>query len=384
MNSYYSATTLSQTVKTGIESAPMKAQKPKMIIVFLAGLLLGLAQSIPAGGDLYYAEVEIADESAKARQASIGKAFAIVLVKLTGNSKIRQQKGVSGLLGKSSDYVSQYRYRVGETSSAEEGEASKTTRYIQISFDKAAVQRALAEAGISIWDGTRPEILLWLAYQQQDKPRLLEGDVLPQAVPLLQQAANKRGLTLQLPLMDLQDQAALSANDVWTDNEQVIKQASKRYPHSVILAGKVTQSEGEKWNGSWILYGRGERKEFSRSGDSLSRVLERGMARAADLLAEYFAPKTAVDGGQMVTIRVLQVNNAGDYMQVMNLMRQQSAVSRVSVKETLADKLILNVWLNGSIDALREGLSLGDELTPAADVPKTGETGFQGPSFQLN
>ncbi len=131
-------------VKTGIESDLMKAQKPNMMIIFLAALLLGLAQPILASDDLYYAEVEIEDESAQARQASIGKAFAVVLVKLTGNSKIRQQKGVSRLLGKSSNYVSQYRYRVDETGAEDEGETSKTKRYIQISFDKAAVQRALA------------------------------------------------------------------------------------------------------------------------------------------------------------------------------------------------------------------------------------------------
>ncbi len=353
--------------------------------IFLSCLLLGLIQTLPAAGNLFYAEVEIQDESAEARQASIASAFHKVLIKLTGNSKIKSHKGVSGLLKKSPDYVSQYRYRVDEMSSgAQPGDdPQKLTKYIQIQFDRTAVDRALRALGIATWEGSRPEILLWLAYERQGKPHLLDTETLPQATSVLQQVAGDHGMPLQMPMMDLQDQAALSGADVWSSNEQAIKQASGRYPHDVILSAKIMGSEGGKWNGSWVLYNREEPREFTRSGKNLEHVLKRGMDRAAELLAEIYAPVLTSGTSNPVSVRILQVDTAGDYARVMGWLRQQGVVSRVAVKNMQTDTLLLDVWTSVGIQALNNSLQLGGELIPVSDVQEAGADQVQGLTFRI-
>lgn len=373
-------------IESGIESARMKTLNVNAKTIFLCCLLLGLAQSLPAAGNLFYAEVEIADESAEARQTSIASAFHKVLIKLTGNSKIKGHKGVSRLLRKAPDYMSQYRYRVDELSgdAGQAEEAEKLTRYIQVQFDKTAVERALAAAGIAIWEGSRPEVLLWLAYAQYDKPELMDAEILPEAIPMLQQAAGDHGLPLQLPLMDLQDQAALSSADVWGSKTKVIKQASERYPHDVILTAKITGTEGSKWNSSWVLYNRAEPREFTRSGESLQHALNRGMNRAAELLAQIYAPVWTGEPSEPVKVHILQVGSAADYSRVMDLIRQQSGVSRVSVKQMKTDELLLEVWASGGAQALGNSLPLGGELTPATDIRGAGGTQPRGLTFRLS
>ncbi len=355
-------------------------------VVFLSCLLLGLPQVLQAAGNLFYAEVEIADESAKARRASIADAFHKILIKLTGNSKIKKHGSVSGLLKKSPDYVSQYRYRVDEVSSdTQQGNgAAQITRYIQVQFDETMVGRALAAAGIAIWEGSRPEVLLWAAYDQQGKPKLLSGETLPKAIDVLQQAAIDRGLPLQLPLMDLQDRAALSGADVWVGNEQAIKQASNRYSHDIILTAKVAGTEAGKWNGSWILRSREERTEFSRSGENMTQALARGMHRAADMLVQSYAPELIGEVSEPVSIRILQVANAGDFARVMNLIRRQNGVTKVLVKQMQADEIILDVWVSGDVRTLSSSLPLGGELTRVTEVSATSEAQFQGLSYLLN
>ncbi len=354
--------------------------------IFLSCLLLGLIQTLPAAGNLFYAEVEIADESAEARQASIARAFHRVLIKLTGNSKIKSHKGVSGLLKKSPDYVSQYRYRVEEMSSdAQQGdEPPGVTKYIQIQFDRTAVDRALTALGIVTWESSRPEVLLWLAYEQHGKPNLLDTETLPKATPELQRAAGDHGLPLQLPMMDLQDQAALSGADVWSGNEQAIKQASARYPHDVILTARITGSEGGKWNGSWTLYNRDEPREFTRSGENLAHVLKRGMDRAADLLAQIYAPVVTSGTSDPVSVRILQVDTAGDYARVMDLFSQLGGVSRVTVKNVQIDELLLEVWIRGGIQTINNSLQLGGELIPASGAQEEDEAQAPGLTFRIN
>ncbi len=364
----------------------MKAFNIHTKVIFLLCLLLGLIQSPQAAGNLFYAEVEITDESAKARQISIANAFHKVLIKLTGNSKIKAHEGVSGLLKKSPDYVSQYRYRVAEVSNdiQQDDEPVQATKYIQIQFDKNSVERALAAAGIATWEGSRPEVMLWLAYERHGKGSLLDGETLPQAIPVLQQAAEDRGLPLQLPLMDLQDQAALSAADIWTGNERAIKQASRRYPHDVILTAIITGTEGGEWNGNWILYSRDEPSEFTCKGEALQHALNCGMNHAADLLARIYAPLATGVATEYVGVRILQVDSAGDYARVMSLINQQNGVSRVSVKQVRADELILDVWVSGGVESLGNSLPLSGELIPVTDVQEAGEAQVHELSFRLS
>ena len=70
--------------------------------------------------------------------------------------------------------------------------------------------------------------------------------------------AQRRGMPLQLPLLDLEDQTQLTPADLWSDYQPAIRQASARYPHDVIVVGRLRAQTDGRWRGAWsILDARG-------------------------------------------------------------------------------------------------------------------------------
>ncbi|MES9980136.1 MAG: DUF2066 domain-containing protein, partial [Candidatus Thiodiazotropha sp. 6PLUC5] len=76
-------------------------------------LLLALCSSVYAESvtNLYEAEVPVSGQSAEARTKGIRDAFAGVLVKVSGDSSLRDNSDLAQLLKRASGLVQQYRYK---------------------------------------------------------------------------------------------------------------------------------------------------------------------------------------------------------------------------------------------------------------------------------
>ena len=86
-------------------------------ISLCAGLLLFLCFGPAAAeqpGDLYAAEVAVADEGSEARNAALSKMLADVLVRVSGNAGVAGMPAARDLLGSAPSLVQQYRYRTLE------------------------------------------------------------------------------------------------------------------------------------------------------------------------------------------------------------------------------------------------------------------------------
>lgn len=78
------------------------------------------------------------------------------------------------------------------------------------------------------------------------------------------------GLPVSIPLMDLDDNMAVNATDVWGRFADPILKASQRYGAEMVVLGKLTP-EGDKWSIDWGLYGPkagGELSELTRGEGS--------------------------------------------------------------------------------------------------------------------
>ena len=345
-------------------------------------LLFSLVIAFPLSADpaLYSAEAEISDDSAESRKKSIEEAFHQVLIQVTGDGEVAGRSGIPQLISQASDYVQQYRYRTEPPDEDQPDQLPK--RYILVQFDRLSVDRALSSTSARAWSSSRPRVLIWLAQERGRKRVLIGPESEPELAQILNSAAGKRGLPLQLPLMDLQDQSSLTASDLWAGYEAAIVNASSRYPHNIVLTGKITGS-GNSWRVNWNLFDQGKVQTFQSTGSVLSAALADGVAITADKLLRDYAPAAGVEEGESVLMRIVQVETTDDYIQVMKVLNNLDVVTRVAISAAQADELVLTLWLAGSRDTLERTLALDSQLIPATHIGGSG-TGFAGAEPELS
>ncbi len=348
-------------------------------ILFCFSLLL-FAPQLFAAADLYSAEVPVADTSPETRKASVKEAFEKVLVKASGHRNLHGRSGIKGLLQHAEDYVQQFRYR-SEPADVE-GEAER--RWMWVAFEKSAVQNALRDLGLSSWDKGRPEVLLWLAQDVGGQRRLLDQERDKALVQVLKSTAQQRGLSLLLPIMDLEDQSALRVSDVWTVDEENIAKASSRYGEQLILAGRLRQS-GAQWKAKWTLFIGDRQKTFSSVGSDASATISSGIEKVMDWMADQFVPAGDSSGAEPVMLRVLNVQGLQDYSRLMLLLDSLDVVSSYAIKEADGDQMLIQANVRGGRDILEQRLSLEAAIVPVASVPDNESLvpGDMGLSYRL-
>ena len=328
-------------------------------IIAAAWLLAWLAPGQAAMDDLYAAEVPVADDTLTVRNQGLRQAMRQVLVRLSGRKDVGGNPAVENLLERAPSLVQQFRYRLDDPVAA----VGKDTpqRYLWARFDESGLGRMMRSAGIPVWRSNRPRVLIWLAEERNGQRQLLNLDNSPVLRQGLLAEADKRGMPLQLPLMDLLDQSALSAADLWAGYEAAIREASNRYPHDVILTGRL-RNLGGRWEAQWTLWDRNGTEEFSMRTLDLGEALVSGIDPAQDSLAARYAPVGSGDGPGRIRVRFNGIDSLPAYGRLMQIIREQDSITRVDVRGSNADALYLDLWVRGGESALVRVLSLGGEI----------------------
>lgn len=321
----------------------------KLFLVLPLVLLAGIAAA--QNPDLFSGEVPVADESPATRTLALQQILRQVMVRVGGQRSILAQDAANELLQDAGALVQQFRYR-GAADPAGDG---ATQRYLRARFDPAALQRAMLGKGLPVWLGERPRVLLWVATEERGARRLLNvGDERPLRELLLQRAG-ERGMPLQLPLLDLEDRAAITAADVWSGFAGAIQRASQRYPHDVILTASATRSGTKRWLVSWRLWRDGQQRELSSAGDDLGEALAAGLDLVQDQLA--LQPGAVLpDQRDMSRISVQGVDTLRAYAYLMQALRMLPQVSAVVVLQAEPDRLLLGVDAEGGREVLTRAL----------------------------
>ncbi len=322
---------------------------------------------VHAAGNLYAVEVPVADGSPDARKAAIQEAFELVLVKASGHRELKGRAGMNKLLENAGDHVQQFRYR---TRPAEDGAGEQ--RWLWVAFEKGTVEKALRKLGLSAWEQGRPEVLVWLAREQQGRRSLADPERDAALLQTLREAASRRGLPLLLPLMDLQDQSSLRVSAVWTADRQALENASSRYDAQAVLAGRLRQNAG-RWVGKWTLFLADSEKHFDSSGADEAGAASAGLDKVMDWLASRYVPAVDTELAGLVRVRFLNVKTLKDYSSIMTLLESLDALTGIAVQAATGDQLLVQAHVRGGADILAQRLSLEVDLTPVASIPDEGE-----------
>lgn len=324
-------------------------------------LLIGLLALVPAlavqaaGEDLFRIEVPVTDRSPASRDAALAEALDGVLVRLTGVAEPRTLPGADAVLGQPARFVRAFQYREGPEGGL----------LLEVTFEPAALEQAVRAAGLPLWGRDRPDVLLWLAVENNGQRRLLASDDEQTAAgQALKAAARRRGLPLVLPLMDLDDRRAIGVADVWGGFVERAVAAARRYGAPAVMTGRVERRGSGGWSGRWTLVFGGETLSWASDGASLETAIAAGIDGLADRLAARLAVRSGgLETGHLL-LEVEGVAGLADYARVLRHLEGLDVVRSVRLQALQAGVMRLDLAVDGGLAALARSLALGRVLEP--------------------
>jgi hypothetical protein len=310
---------------------------------FFARLLLLCLISLPVLAEpvtnLYQVRVPVASQQPDDRAQALQQAFDILVQRLTGDPKAAQSEGLGELRKDPQQLLSQYGY---------EQDA------LVASFDPAATERSLRQAGLALWSANRPSLLAWWLTESADGKNLL-GDGQPGAEPL-RRAAQNRGLPLRLPMADLDEQLAVGGGDAQTE---ALKAVSARYAADGLLLVRAGE-DGGKWQARWRLSLGDQTEQGNAQADTSDALADAVMLAVSEQLAPRFVARPGTT--RSLTVQVDNTDLAR-YAQLERLLEPFSArLQRVEGTR-------LTYQVNANPDQLRAQLALAHLQEVAVAAP---------------
>jgi hypothetical protein len=333
---------------------------PFLIVLFLAGVL-------PAGAVasslLYEARVAVAGQDPKSLQQGLSQALAQVVVKVGGQKGLLQQPAIAAALREPNRYVLQFGYQSGTQSGP--------PLMLAASFQPDAVKQLLRGSGLPIWPENRPAVLVWLVVDDGNERNIMAGERRADLVQQLQEAARTRGVTVALPLGDLEDKMALGENELWQMQRNAVEHASQRYGNDTILYGRLAINSAGKLQGSWQLLHRGAERSFDGAGSDTAQYLQNGVDSVADWLAAKYAVTTQVGAGGAVTLVVEGIDNYQQYAAALGYLQKLEAISRLSVQRAQGSEVQFAATVS-DMAQLDRMIALDSRMQPLSAEPASG------------
>ncbi|POG24606.1 DUF2066 domain-containing protein [Aeromonas bestiarum] len=322
----------------------------------VTALCCGLSFMISAAQvtDLYQGKAPTSGDMVAAQSQALGD----VLVKVTGKRDILTQPAVVKALAAPGDYVQHYGYQdVGPV------------KFLKADFDVAKVNALISQSKFALLGPARPQVVIWLVINEGER-RVLPDQSSDGWAAALRTQSQAMGLPVSIPLMDLDDNMAVNATDVWGRFADPILKASQRYGAEMVVLGKLTP-EGEKWSMDWGLYGPkagGELAELTRgSGSGTQAEVAQGFADglAAWLVQNYGARISGVASSQTLVVEGL--SGIDGMITVQKMLQGMASVTKVEIGKLEGDKVTFNLALQGDKAELIRGLQLESRLRQIDD-----------------
>lgn len=345
-----------------------------MTVVLRILLLLLLAPFAVAQEriDLYQAEVLVPNQSQSERNKAAVTGLAEVVLKTTGQPQALEHPRIVEAMKRAGNYLVEWRYDSAEET-LEVGDRQLPAWRLALRYSSNGVEALLREARLPIWPANRPTALVWLMADTSGGRRIVGSGFAPELSETLQDIARQRGLPIIRPLMDLEDQVALSPGSLWALDYDTIRRASERYDPDSVLVGRLTEFSSDQWRASWSLMHRGRNMTFDTSGADAREV----MAAAFDQVVSYFVGLYAIipqeGSGEAIIFQVDGVEDFAAYVRLNNYLEGMAAIRRFDVVAALGGSLLIYVYPAGETVVLRDALALDERLML---VPELGLAGL--------
>ncbi len=341
-----------------------------LTLLVMAGSWWQAASAAEVTG-LYQATVPVdSREDQKQRVRAFTAGMQEVLVKLTGRIDIATQPEIQAALRSPQSYAESWAYQTRPDLRTHEQKLQ-----IDINYYQAGIQRLLDNAGIPLWPQTRPETLVWMIIQNEKGEKLLSdpgaGTGLEE-LQALQIQGTRFGLPGHVPLWDLEDQTALTQDQLWMLDEAAIRAASSRYQYESLLAIRLVKLVSGQVMGKSVHIFRDHVHETEVLEASLDDFLKATTTMVTKELADNYAVRVSSNKGgtgnesQLLLLSVEGVNGLTDYADVLHYVQSLTGITEVHVREARADTLTFSLNAGGQVRQLVENLAIDHKLQAVA------------------
>lgn len=296
--------------------------------------------------DLYTVRLPVSDLSGQGQLVLMQQGLGAVLSRISGRTDITTLPVVAKALEEAGQYVQQF--------TIEEGQYFAH-------YDPERLSQLLSSAGVPVWGENRPLTLMWLTVESADGRKLVGSEAKTYA-QAIDQASKALGLPVMLPLLDLEDVAAVSVTDVQGRFAHILEPASERYASDAILAVRLLERAPNQWEGRWYLKGGEEQFDWLVDTPTLDEQLSKGLAAVAEHLASGYAVDQQNAPGEPVSLLVNDIHSAQQYAEVLAYLNGLAPVSAVQVGEVRGNSVVFKVTPIGGNQALRQAISLDHHL----------------------
>ncbi|MBK6660861.1 MAG: DUF2066 domain-containing protein [Proteobacteria bacterium] len=331
-----------------------------LVVALLAWVLAGPLAARDVTG-LYNASVAVKDRTPAERSRASAAALAEVLVKLTGNRRTPNDASARALLGRASTLLLQYAY-------ANTPDGSLT---LNAHFDERVLERELEERGIGTWGKQRPDTVVFLVVDDARGRALIGGEAPGKLGATLKRKADARALPVLLPLMDIEESAALTQAQDWSALSEAAVGLAARYGAAAVLVGQLHEAGAQVWEVQWRLDVDGETLQWTQEGALADAIVEEGVDALGDALARRYAEPGMLAGAERVSLAVEGVRSAADYARLSRYLDTLDSISALFLRTVDNQRVVYEVTARGGRAALAQAIAFGRVLAP---VPASSDT----------
>lgn len=291
-----------------------------------------------------------------------------VLVKVSGNVDIVNLDESKLLATKIPSMLAQFGYQNIDNA-----------RFYYALFDKRKINQALSDMQQPVWGETRPVPLVWLVNEQR---QIVSEQMLNSSSDVaiswgFKKSELNRGVSVQFPILDLDDSLIISTSDISGRFYQRVYDASIRYGAEYFVVANLMPTQEGKWQLKWELVQHNAQSKQNKvvlkktNSGSKSYV----MAIMLNKIADYYAQQFAIlenDGTKLT--QVLTISGIKTLTNFTRLNKMLSSLNAVDSLETLIireQQVEILVTLKGGLVSLENALSVQPNLRSdlSTDLP---------------
>lgn len=352
--------------------------KPSLLHVFFICFVMANTAFAVRMASIYQAEIPVATQSVADRNQVLSKALLEVLVKASGNDQIVDNTEIMSSLERAPKLIQEFSYYTPKQP------INGKPYVLRVVFDANGVNRLLRSASVQAWGSNRPLILAWVDYEVPGKAgEIIDSSSQNKILEIVKKAANRRGLPIVFPSMDLTDINNVTLNDIVTMKIPTLQEASKRYLSDAIVIIRVFKSTSEYTAQAKLVFGN-HIWDWEMIGKNRPDLLEALVDNITEELAGRYGNEDSKTIKTRLTLTVTGIMQEDDYNQMLDYVKHLLPVASLEVAKIVGTQVTLSVSLRSTRDAFMQLLSLGNKLTPMPPVAITGAESDKNIIYQWN
>lgn len=339
----------------------------KKIILLVIGSLSVVAMSSAFAvkvDSIYEAGIPVASQTQEDRDKAMQAGLVEVLSKVSGETDVLDNETIKSKIQKADTFVQEFSY-------TDSSNTPNTPYVLRMSFEKKRVNHLLRQADLPVWGQDRPLILAWVEYEAPgNEPVIIDNDSKTEIQQVLTEKAQKRGLPIILPMMDVEDINQVNVSDIVSMTIPTLQDASQRYGSEVMLVTRILkQPAGYSIQSKMVI---GERQyDWEVNENNLNDAIAALLDNVTDALAKRYASAITDTIQSEMTLKISHLSEDGDFAQVMDYITHLTTVADVEPIQIAANEATLKISLHGSKDAFIQALTVGQKLQPAIGSTET-------------